>query len=130
MVLVNIESARAGIVFVRCMFDCFLGLFTFKRWAVKSGALSIVVSAIFFFGYQFPAHAGKNAKANPVSNIRASTAAKVTAIVEKKKVSQPKKGGYHVGSDTRYQPSKKDASVTKLSGGKGSDGKYRSVEKR
>lgn len=47
-----------------------------------------------------------------------------------KKVEEPKKGGYHVGPEIRFQPSKKDATVVKKSGGKGPDGKYREEERR
>jgi len=76
------------------------------------------------------AQAGKNAEANPVSNQRAKAAARAEGVMTGQKVSEPRKGGYHVGSDTRYQPSKRDASVTKKWGGKGPDGRYRHEDKR
>lgn len=76
------------------------------------------------------AYAGKNSTANAVSNTRAKTAARAEGIVEQKPVTEPKKGGYHVGPDTRYQPSKKDGSVVKKSGGKNIEGKYREEDRR
>lgn len=76
------------------------------------------------------AYGAKNSEANKVSNTRAKTAARAESVVEKKPVSEPQKGGYHVGADTRYQPSKRDESVTKLSGGKDKHGKYKSTAKQ
>ena len=70
-------------------------------------SIRIVLAVIVIFHSQF-VFAGKNNNANPVSNTRARTVANVQGIIEQKPVTEPRKGGYHVGPDTRYQPSKKD----------------------
>lgn len=95
----------------------------------KISFLRILIAAIAVSHIQF-SFAGKNANANAVSNTRAKTAARAEGIVDEKPVTEPKKGGYHVGPDTRYQPSKKDESVVKKSGGKDLSGKYREENRR
>lgn len=92
--------------------------------------LAVIVSISAFLLAPQISHAGKNSKANPVSNQRAKTAARAEGIMTGQKVDEPRKGGYHVGPGTRYQPSKKDASVVKKSGGKGPNGKYHEEDRR
>lgn len=89
------------------------------------GRIVTFLICILMVSFSSISFAKKNGKTHSFSNHRALTAGKVESILTGKKFDSPRKGGYHVGSDVRYQPHTKDYEYSRFSGGKTAKGEYK-----